>query len=82
MQLDTFSKRVLVIAVSFSLVLLSASLFVFTLQRATAGPQQQSAPPMYRPEIIGLGVVGDKGYYAAWDKDQKRYMTNYFTVYP
>ena len=47
--LDTFSKRILVIAVSISLVLFSVSAFLMTIHRVTAAPapMQDTTVPKY-----------------------------------
>ena len=52
--LDTISKRILIVAFSVSLVLLSMSAFLLTIQRVTAEPKQQFN--MVMPARIGLGV--------------------------
>ena len=52
--LDIFSKRIFVTAVSISLVLLSLSAFMLTVQRVTAEPKQ--VPNLITPSRIGLGV--------------------------
>lgn len=60
-NLDYLSKRILVVAVSLSIVLLSLSAFLLTLQRVTAAPNQVGV--VSQPSIVGLGVSGNKGYY-------------------
>ena len=66
-HLDTLSKRVLIIAISLSLVLLSLSAFVSTISRATA---QQ---PNSQTSIIGMGVDESWVYYARWDTSINSY---------
>lgn len=58
--LNTFSKRILIIAVS--LVLLSLSAFLLTVQRVTAEPKQ--ATNLVMPGRVGIGVDPNqhKGY--------------------
>lgn len=65
--LDTFSKRILVVAVSISMVLLSLSAFMLTVERVTAGvPQKVSTG---RPTYVGIGAVGNRGYFLEWTPD-------------
>lgn len=64
-NLDTTTKRIFVIAVSVSMVLLSLSAFVYTIQRATAGPK--SFPVVYQPAAVGLGIINNTGYYMTWE---------------
>lgn len=52
-QLDNFSKRMLIIAISISIVLLSLSAFLLTIHRVNASPKS-------RGDIVGLGI--DRGY--------------------
>ncbi len=79
--LDTFSKRILIVAASISMVLLSLSAFLLTVQRVTAGPKQQF-PNMVTPTHIGLGVDAQKhtGYYGWVGLDGK--VTVYTTFIP
>lgn len=58
---DTLSKRIFVMAVSISLVLLSASAFLMTIQRVTAAPAQGIQGVM--PTFVGLGQIGNRAYY-------------------
>ena len=62
--LDTFSKRILIVAASISMVLLSLSAFLLSVQRVTAGPEQPG-PTMVTPTRIGLGIDAQQhiGYY-------------------
>ncbi|SFF25736.1 hypothetical protein [Spirosoma endophyticum] len=57
--LDPISKRILVVALSISLVLLSLSAFLLTISRVTAKPTEG----VYE-NIIGLGVDEESAYYA------------------
>lgn len=68
--LDTLSKRILIVAVSLSLFLLSLSAFLLTIQRVTAEPKQQF-PGMITPTRIGLGIDAQKrvGYYGLVNPD-------------
>ncbi len=63
-NLDTFSKRLFVVSISISLVLLSISVFIITIQKATARPNDGIQAVM--PTFVGIGVVGDRGYYLQW----------------
>jgi hypothetical protein len=64
-NLDTFSKRILVIAFSISIVLLSTSAFLLSVQRVTAEPKQKQTLVM--PTTIGLGLSGKVGIYMVWN---------------
>jgi hypothetical protein len=63
-NLDTFSKRILVITFSISIVLLSASAFLLSVQHVTAEPKQKETLVM--PTTIGLGISGKSGIYMVW----------------
>lgn len=78
--LDTFTKRILVVAVSISLILLSLSVFLSTLQQATAAPKQ--VPTWYRPTIVGLGIYQGTGYYMYYDEQMKYYRTSSIYLQP
>ena len=67
-NLDALSKRILVVAVSISLLLLSLSAFLLTIQQVTAAPKLP--PSVSQPSIIGLGVIGNRGYYMVWDGNE------------
>lgn len=45
-HLDTLSRRILVIAVSVSIIFLSASLFLFSLNKAYAKPEIHTFSPV------------------------------------
>ena len=64
-NLDSFSKRFLTISVSLSLILLSASLFIFSIKNATAAPKVLSSPnPTVASEnYCSLGIYNGYVYY-------------------
>lgn len=63
-NLDTFSKRFLTISISLSVILLSASLFIFSIKSANAAstpkfPNPYNASENYSP----LGIYNGYVYY-------------------
>jgi len=67
-NLDVVSKRIFIAAISISLVLLSLSAFLLTIQRVTAAPEQ--ATVVSRPTVVGLGIIGNKGYYMEFNGNE------------
>jgi hypothetical protein len=61
-SLTIANQRILVVALSISLILLSLSCFVFTINNAFAVPKQTK----YGPKV-GIGVRDGLGYY--FDED-------------
>lgn len=68
--LDTFSKRILVVAVSLSLILLSASAFLITLQRVTAAPAPMEASVVTK--YLPLFTQASEVYLLKWDGGRYR----------
>lgn len=67
LNLDRASQRILVIAFALSIVMLSASCLLLTIDRAYA---KTAAQDVY-PDIIGLGVDDTNYYYLDNHRDLK-----------
>jgi hypothetical protein len=73
-NLDLISKRILVSAISISMILLCASLFVFslnTLPQAKANTSLPFSKPsedrLTKVDIWPFGIVGGKGYWIEYN---------------
>ncbi len=61
--LDVMSKRILVIALSLTLVLCGASLFLFSLNMVTTARANELKPEPQGGNRAGIGISGDYAYY-------------------
>lgn len=65
--LDMLSKRILVIAVSLTLVLCAASLFLFSLNTVATVHANELAPQPQGGNRTGIGISGEYAYYIGTD---------------
>lgn len=63
-SLSASNQRILVVSISASLVLLSLSCFILTLNSASAGPKSTAAGGVPK---VGMGISDDVIYYVGED---------------
>ncbi len=72
-SLDIFTKRILSIALAISMVLCSASLFVFSIQSATASPDSKGVIEKNNYGVLEVPfaeIRGDRIYYLLLQNDE------------